>query len=228
MLTITKTFFITGLGRSGTKFLATMLGRSKSHIVIHEQPNEGRISQHLRWFPIQRFLSNRLVLNRDRGYGEVNSHLRYALHPQKSGLEVLIERRGIVFRDPRDVITSVMNRRGRTIGDFDSICMRVLDYYNLLLGLRLNPSLKYETFFFSEITSDRRALEKVANWAGIEDCCFTDDDVVRKINVNKTEWFPKWVEWEAREKKKYLQSYSSIVSYPDLDGLLDGPGLCSL
>jgi len=118
---LNNTFFITGLGRSGTKFLSKILNKSPKYRVIHEwhMPIPGFKDHKMKRFPFFRFvLFSSLFKIQNKGYGEVNSYLRFGLDPAYVGLEKYIEKKAIIKRAPEDVIASVMNRGGRTIQDF--------------------------------------------------------------------------------------------------------------
>ena len=74
MTPIPKTFFITGYGRSGTRFLALLLDRSKQYRVVHEWRIRGTPFRdgRMRRFPLYRFVLARRPFAAWRpGYGEV-------------------------------------------------------------------------------------------------------------------------------------------------------------
>ena len=106
MRSIPDSFFITGLGRSGTKLLATILNRSASYRVVHEwhvpfpglQDRWFKIGRLTR-FPVYRFLlARRPFPTLRKGYGEVNSLLRFTLHAGEPGWERYVPKRAVIFR----------------------------------------------------------------------------------------------------------------------------------
>lgn len=221
MTPIPKTFFITGLGRSGTAFLAEMLGQSEGHRVVHEWkiPRTPLRDGRLQRFPLWRFLLARYPFpSVRRGYGEVNSHLRRTLSPAGDGAEALIERRGIILREPRDVVASGMNRSGRTEADFEALCEDVLGDFARLQALLRHPTLHYETFEFERFTRDPAYVLEIAEWAGITDLSAADVTVERKVNVNKTSWFPRSDQWTTEHHETFatvarrhgLHSFASV------------------
>lgn len=222
MTPIPKTFFITGLGRSGTAFLAAALGRARDYRVVHEWKiprtplRDGRLSH----FPLWRFRLMRQPFGSLRpGYGEVNSHLRRTLSTTEAGKEALVERRGVILRDPRDVVASGMNRRGRTEDDFARLCDEKARDFARLLGLLAHPTLAYERFEFRRITTDADEIRRVAEWAGLGDLDVPDDIVARKVNTNRTSLFPRWSQWTAVQRTAFeaaAERYAIQAAVADL------------
>lgn len=203
MTPIPKTFLITGLGRSGTAFLAEALGHAPDYRVVHEWKiprtpfRDGRLTR----FPLWRFRMMRQPFGAWRpGYGEVNSHLRRTLDPTIAGKEALVERRGVILRDPRDVIASSMNRGGRTDADFEFLCEAIVRDFSRLLGLLAHPTLTYERFEFRRFTSDPDEIQRIAQWAGLGELPLPTDTVERKVNTNRTDAFPRWPQWNAAQR----------------------------
>lgn len=215
MQTIPQTFFITGLGRSGTKFLASVLNRSQNYSVVHEWdlPLPGFRD---RWlgergggrFPIHRFwLARHPFPGARRGYGEVNSFLRFTLG-RDAGSERFVERRAVIVRDPRDIIASIMNRGNRTAEDFEPVCEELLKSYARVEALSRHPNLEYERFEFERMTSEVDYLQSIVRWAGIDDVTVTERDLGGKVNVNKSHWFPRYSDWD----NDHRLVYQSIAS----------------
>jgi len=123
-------FFILGMGRSGTTFLANFLNRAEGVHVFHEPAFED-FNAHVRAFYtpeiaeryIQNFRKKEIYLRMhhvDSGiYGEVNSSLRrHAGAIKRNFPEATILH---LVRDGRDVVRSLMSRRMMTIKDPFSI-----------------------------------------------------------------------------------------------------------
>ncbi len=203
MTPIPRTFFITGLGRSGTTFLASALNRSREYHVVHEWkiPRTPFRDGRLQHFPLWRFYLARHPLGAHRlGYGEVNSHLRRTLGLQDAGREALIEKRGVILRDPRDIIASAMNRLGRTEADFAWLCDERLRDFATLQQLLAHPTLHYERFEFERLTTDPSYVRQIAEWAGITDLDVPAEVVRRKVNSSDGNWFPRWDGWTAAQR----------------------------
>ena len=118
-------FVITSMGRSGTKFLAFMLNKSKIWDVKHE------VDKTLE------FDASKVNLRfQKENYGEVSSFLRYILN------EIEVEKKGVIIRDPRHVLVSTFNRKDYHISkllwkDFDR-AYKKLDSYIIQVEKRFN------------------------------------------------------------------------------------------
>lgn len=219
MTPIPRTFFLTGLGRSGTAFLAAALNSPEDYRVVHEWKiprtpfRDGRLSH----FPLWRFYLARHPLAGLRpGYGEVNSHLRRTLSATSAGPEARIEKRGVILRDPRDAIASGMNRNARTDDDFERLCDETLRDFAFLQSLLRHPTLHYERFEFRRFTTDPDYVRQIAAWAGIRNLDVPDDLVARKVNPNMTNTFPRWKAWSGAQQDAFRQS---AIRYEVMDAV---------
>lgn len=212
---ISRTFFITGLGRSGTRFLATVLGESRQYRVTHEWKllplyHDAK----LKHFPVERFFLARHPLASLRpGYGEVNSVLRRTIGVDEPGPERWVERRAIIFRDPREVITSAMNRNSRTEQLFPTVCENILKSFAKLRAIRRRSPLEYRIFRFDEFTRSLDALQAVIDWAGIEDVRAQPSILTEKVNTNTVAWFPKFHNWDGEHR----ETFDRIAASEELD-----------
>ena len=223
MTTIPKTFFITGLGRSGTAFLASALDRSDRYRVVHEWKiprtpfRDGRLSR----FPLWRFYLARHPLGSLRpGYGEVNSHLRRTIRPGEVGHEARIEKRGIILRDPRDIVASGMNRNGRTDADFEALCEDKVRGFARLLELLDHPTLHYEPFEFRRFTTEPGYVREIAEWAGIGEIEVSKEVVSKKGNTSAGTSFPRWRGWTAPQRDAFdavADRYGVAAAVADLE-----------
>ncbi len=115
-----KYFFITSLGRSGTKFLSNLLNQLDHVICLHEPFNEDYINLKLSYFNCdslvlksqleKRFLNvdNQLKSNKYcKFYGEVNSLLRYNTKWLEDNLGAKIVH---ITRNPKKVVPSIYSR----------------------------------------------------------------------------------------------------------------------
>jgi len=114
-----KVFFILGLGRSGTKFLADLLNQDQMSIVFHEPIQddfEALVTAHKSYIKAVDYIKNYRIKKmysfvKDKDvltYAEVNSLLRYHV----LALKVLFPKAKILHlvRDGRDVVRSFMPR----------------------------------------------------------------------------------------------------------------------
>lgn len=165
-------FVVTGLGRSGTKFLATMLARG-DHDVTHEVPSDRRLRPKRR----------RDAFNaRVRGnYGEVNSRLREVL------LELDVDHRFVIIRHPFDLVRSTMiwnrGRRDETIrplGESIVVVERGLRTIDKLIVGGV-PFIRFE-----QMIHDPLIINMLANDLGIHLHAFVRPyDLTRPINASR-------------------------------------------
>lgn len=130
---MTNTFAITGMGRSGTKFLSNVLNQPP--FTVKHEPVPG-------FRPVVE-VQNRF--DRQDFYGEVNSYLRFQL------LALDVDYRAVILRDPRDIFQSMYNR-GKPKLDHLNDSLYALD------GL---VRAGVPVISFSCMTQDQRYLQKV-------------------------------------------------------------------
>lgn len=113
-----KFFFITGLGRSGTAFLANLLNMSINATVFHEPCKEDyQLLPLSYYFPNQEIIDNLIDIRFERitkgiihekgTYGEVNSLLRYNINNLKRKFDPKLI---LIIRDGRDFVKSAYGR----------------------------------------------------------------------------------------------------------------------
>ncbi|EFK11585.1 conserved hypothetical protein [delta proteobacterium NaphS2] len=119
-----KHFFILGMGRSGTAFLASLLSKANHALVYHEPEPEDRLYFGLRYAGhfdavVDNYLKRRFqkILPKDKSiqhYGEVNSYLRYEVDWLRDKFDPAIIH---VVRDGRDFVSSAYPRVAYTVND---------------------------------------------------------------------------------------------------------------
>jgi hypothetical protein len=151
-------FFITGIGHSGTMWLARVLG------CPHESPDPRNKAIWHPWtpFPVERFWAA------GADYGEVNGMLRYHLSAQHPGRERLIPRRAWLRRDPRAIIASWMDDElVRGPDELAAVCGEVLWHYrNLTAWAAADPGAR--VIDLETLSTDPAALGELASWLGRE------------------------------------------------------------
>ena len=162
-----KNFAITGCGRSGTKFLAGIMNRSKTWIVKHEPLGpKGRLRK-----TFGRFQKDH--------YGEVNSYLRF----QFEYLDV--ENKGVIVRNPQNLLMSAFNWRGdyqgKVIPDIEKALLKVDEIAQEHFVIR-----------FEDMTTDAEYLQGVLSHFGIMDVAVNDKDL--SVRVNKSKRNKKWTD----------------------------------
>jgi hypothetical protein len=153
-------FAITATGRSGTKFLAAIMNRSKEWCVMHETSKQLQRASDI---PAA---NERLAADY---YGEVNGYLRNIF------LRLEVERTGVIVRNPSEVTLSWYNRR---LSDKQwSLFVRAFSTVDAIVqaGSRL--------IRFEEMVSSPRYLQAVLTDFGITDVYVTKELCKGKINA---------------------------------------------
>ena len=164
-------FLISGFGRSGTKFLSSVMNRSEKWTVRHEPRGASDIQDYMRGRPLPPAAQEAF---RQPHYGEVNSYMRYWLP------ELAVEQKGVITRDPCDVVLSVANRRKLTR-------TMVLDIVDWQLRLRQWIAAGGVTHIeFEKMTTDPKYLKWVLETFGIRDVDVAEVDLSKKVNANRS------------------------------------------
>lgn len=174
-------FFITGMGRSGTMWLAQLLNESEGVRVYHEALKRGvkilEKGHKLNRFAMMSYLEKRkaeMVPPGGQRWGEVNSYLRYWVEPLREAFpDVPIL--GLV-RDGKEVVASLMRRgvygsRDRrnlprppmdTMDQFAKCCWLWADTYERLLEQEV------DIFRLEALNESYSACELLCEELGIE------------------------------------------------------------
>ena len=168
----TGSFLITGCGRSGTKFLAHMLNRSSTWTVLHE-PDGGKYVEMME----NGGIIPEAVKERFRRpfYGEVNSRLRWIA----SSLQVA--KLGVILRNPKDIWLSIANRRNPH--KWHESCQRLRKSHKIVLELASREEVY--TISFNSMTTNPLYLRQIANFFGILDVVYKQEDGRKKINPSR-------------------------------------------
>lgn len=163
-------FLISGMGRSGTKWLSEILNRSEKWTVGHEP----RGAYDIVTFGWGNNLPKDIVEPFQKPYyGEVNSYLRYWL-PYIPG----IGKRGMLVRNIRDVITSVANR----YRPFDvRQAAEIINDWRKTVMIARNFN-EIELINFEWMVSDLDYLKDVFKRFGIGDVEVTEEDLKKRSN----------------------------------------------
>lgn len=141
-------FYITGYGRSGTKFLANILNVSPSMTVKHEGRGNKDKSENLK--NIQQDFQQ-------PNYAEVNSYLRFYI-------EQLDIPYGLILRNPIDIFISTVNRHPtEQVFHAKSICV----YYSYFIFKIFNCGIPY--FSFPKMISSATYIKGIVKELGLTD-----------------------------------------------------------
>lgn len=171
-------FLITAMGRSGTKFLATMMNRSSRWTVRHEPKGRGNEQDPAGMSLFQTF-------NTDY-YGEVNSMLRW------KAAQLQLPKTAVILREPYALATSVYNKtkankkaNHKSKGLQDGWLEQSLYALDTLIGMG------YPVIWFEKMTTDVDYLNHVIESFGIDDVGFNDNP--KPVNANPK---PEVNQWE--------------------------------
>jgi len=172
-----KNFLITGFGRSGTLFLATVMNYSKKWTVLHEAGGYDDLKKN----PIK---SIQQRFNKDY-YGEVNSYLRHRI------LQLKVSKKAIILRNPVDIWVSMANRKKPKL--WNGVILDLESSYNEFLQIQ-KAGIKF--FLFDRMVTDLSYLQGIFNYVGIDDMEVTKEMQAKKININKEIKYRKLDEFE--------------------------------
>jgi len=167
---VTDNFILTGFGRSGTKFIQTILNTSKLWQVEHEPRGND--------YKINKTDGNYIrKIEKDfekEHYGEVNSYLRFYY-------KELSIKSALLLRNPKNIFLSVVNRKGMNqwCTYYEEI---IVTYRNFFKEIEENNK-KY--FVFENYTKSKEEFEPILKFLGIDDINLNDIDFNKKINTNK-------------------------------------------
>jgi hypothetical protein len=185
-------FIVTGLGRSGTMFLAKVLNTSKAFRVRHETKGDGDVGERLKLTLGE--LQGRLTGN----VGEVNHYAALLIN------DVKVDKKAIIVRDVRNVILSYANKWRRRKGDGKKFkrffVNKVPRQQPLLESLDKGLTSGIHKIEFSKMVSDRSYLEDIANYLEVTGVRWKKVDIDKKINFGTKEkaWpeysdLPEWI-----------------------------------
>jgi len=192
-----KSFLVTGMGRSGTAFLAVAMDKSEQWFVSHEGKHFGGGNGDLKR-PVAEIQKR---FNKDY-YGEVNG---WAI---KVAAELNLWRLGVLFRDPVEVFLSrVRNHHTQ------QRWLRVLDGMGggLSESIRLAKREDCRVISFHKMVSDPAYLTEVFRHFGIVDVEATDEMVRRKVNAAASkpvlEHFGRGIRNKLMDLREQVQKY---------------------
>lgn len=160
-----NSFAISGMGRSGTLFLATMMNRSETWTVEHEP------------WPLYN-LHEVMDVVHDRfdsdNYGEVNSFLRDIF------CDLGVKKKGVIRRNPADVFISICNWEDGFIEKLPEKIEFIKCSFEAV-----DRALEADGIYpiaFEKLTTDPDYTNQVIADFGINDVVLTKEDLARKIH----------------------------------------------
>ena len=187
-----KNFLISSNGRSGTMFLSTIMNKSKKWEVNHEP--RGEYEENL--YKTGNSVDKKIIKDFEKDYyGEVNSRLRFFFN------DINTYKKGIIFREPKDIITSVVNRNKNP-----NEVIRIINEVNIFWlkfkeWLEINPKiLKIE---FNLMVKDATYLSNVLDFFEIDDVKIDNTLLTTKINQNPQIEFKTFQDIPNEYKQEY-------------------------
>lgn len=207
-------FFVTGMGRSGTKWLANLLHWSDPTVAVHHEPIGSDRAAHVGIFygntDAKEYFVKRLKLmekleDPDLDYAEVNSYLRYCVPELIEFFKVPVI--GIV-RDGRYVVRSLMANKvfqienypriqpSQKMTPFESCCWYWADTYRRInmTGIpvyRLEDQIDSYLNFRGFCTRISASPNKTLWWS------------LKGHKINKTDGLESVLGWEDRQRKDF-------------------------
>jgi len=186
-------FAITGCGRSGTKFLASMMGRSKKVEVRHEPRGGDPV---LPTTPTEEMLADFDKNN----YGEVNSYLRYCI------TELPVAQMGVILRRTDELFLSGVNWKG-------SVEKAVADLPELMRAQKQACALARRKdvlpISFHGMTRDVNYLNTIIRYFGISDVTASEVDLQDRINRPAEVSYQKFSEIPKSAQAAYMEALNN-------------------
>lgn len=161
-------FLITGFGRSGTKFLSTVMNRSEKYTVKHEPRGRRDLGKD----PSQFSYEDIFVGN----YGEVNGMMRRRI------TDINNIKKGIILRSPYEIfLSAAMNRKPKSRWNY--ICEHIINSYLLFDEYIRDLDMFFINFHL--MTTDVKYLNDILAEFDICDVKIDKKIIHTKINQNK-------------------------------------------
>lgn len=196
-------FLITGYGRSGTKFLSTVLNKSKEWNIQHEprkKLDEIQFIQNNKKY--SSYLTNYFKKNK---YGEVNSYLRYWYK------DINLNKKVLLIRNPYNVFLSMANRK-----KIEDINYYLNNLNSAFSDFKKNLDKFDKIIFFEDITTDIKYIKDLCTYLHINDINFDKINLNKKVNQNKTIKYKSFNElpiFVQQEAKKILEENAKSFNY---------------
>lgn len=181
-------FLITGFGRSGTKFLSTLMNKSNKWLVLHEP--RGKLEMIHKYNNLPLPILTKKHFNRNF-YGEVNSVMRHYFD------DIEVRKKGIIFREPKEIILSACNRKNLNQS------LKTIDYVYFFWESFKEKVRNDKNIFvidFNLMVTDKLYLKKILNHFEIND---VHEINLKKINKTRNKKFDSFDDLPKSIKDKY-------------------------
>lgn len=199
---MSKSFCISGFGRSGTQWLAELMGKSQTWTILHEPGGKA--------FDLDT-IAERFHVGKSAGnYGEVNSNCLAVLRALR------VDRKAVILRCPRRLVVSCV-RKGHALTD------DLLDNINTGLAIMdwLITCEDCQVIAMKQMLTDIPYTSNLLLEFGVEDVAVTEDDMSTVVNASTGNL--KWTrlspesrsqitarfDWFSRKYERYLDTVSA-------------------
>ena len=192
-------FLITAMGRSGTRFLQSVMDKSKIWEVKHE-PGPPIIPADHKLKEVQgRFNSETKKYGH---YGEVNSLLRYMIGQLK------VDKKGIIIRDPVEVWVSLANRKPSK-----TWLSALVDHEATIAEFKRLINTGLPIIDFHKMTKDKDYLSMILKFYGIDDVKVTDELIRNKINYTPKFYYKSLKEFNEHIQNRILRLRDETIAW---------------
>jgi hypothetical protein len=233
-----RLFFITGMGRSGSVFLANLLN-SPGSAVYHETLTDFQALVDAYWDPASanayidgtrsRVIASRILKAKCNSYGEVNSLLRFHVNALRRFQNATVMH---LVRDGRMVVRSLMNRpvftsadkngtqqmspkkddpvleRWPTMDRFEKVCWYWASTVRYLQQLEV-PFIRFEDILGSYDQFEGQVLRPLSLPFPYERW---RNEIDRPKNPSVENAFPSWQEWTAGQKRQFMDLCGDVMN----------------
>ena len=193
-------FLITAMGRSGTRFLQTVMDKSKAWEVKHE-PGPPIIPPDHELKNVQKRFDSET--KRYEHYGEVNSLLRYMMG------QLRVDKKGIIIRDPIEVWISIANRRHSK-----TWLSALVDYEATIQEFReLRRDGRILIIDFRKMTTDKDYLSSLLKFYGINDVKISGGLIRKKMNKTEKFYYSSLKDFDEGIQNRILRFRDEVMSW---------------
>lgn len=195
-------------GRAGSKFLATLMNRSKKWEIKHDNKVKDFYPAKTNGLNNINTINKRLHKNY---YGEVCGGFYFHLERYN------VNKKGIIIRNPINELISTINfNPSKPINYFIDIVMNnphIGDYKTQLnlLNNRINSG-KYHIINFDKMVSSLDYVNNILNYYNINDVTISESDIKKKINESKNKRINSIDDFSINTKNKLMEIYGDFIT----------------
>ena len=186
-----RPFIVSGMGRSGSMFLAQLCNQSVSHHVVHEWKHGSAEHRQMVFRPEWYLRMVRATLFTEKPMCHVNSYLLYYLDFFSD-----VAMTAILYRDIREVVLSNLNRRPEN--QWNPIVKNIVAWYEYYHRTLRGKHMEIP---FDIMTTDVDYLQSLLGGLGVTDVEVTEEMMLTKVNEEKKTKFQTYDEVPDKVKK---------------------------